>query len=56
MELLDGVENMVVVEAEAVEKPKLVMVELLCMVLVAEEEELGITPLELKLVEHGVLI
>ena len=56
MVLLDGVENLVAVEAEVVEKPKLVMVELQCMVLVEGAEELGITPLELKLVEHGVLI
>jgi hypothetical protein len=47
---------MAVVEAEVVEKPKLVQVELLCMVLVEGAEELVMQPVVVLLVEHGVLI
>ena len=54
--MLDGVVNTEVVEVEAVEKPKLVMVELLYMVLVEGAEELVMQPLELRLVEHGEII
>ena len=47
---------MVVVEAEAVEKPKLVKVELLCMV--QEEAEVAevLQPVVVLLVEHGEVI